>query len=370
MIVHIFLVPHSVYTYRFIKMVKDDLDISEHEFLFLGKDDYPGSLGTRWAKDKEFKSIRERIQFIDSTKKIGGLIKKLRSATKIILHGTVYLFPIIFPASALLFWPYYIKFLKKCNWVIWGIDLYFYKFKAPGLAMELKDKIRKMIIRRIPEISCQVIGDYEIAKKVYGTKAKRFYVFYPNPVENVQLDNAQARPRLWNGPVIQVGNSGDRLNNHMDALDSLAHLKGRDIKVICPLSYGGDKKYVDKVVAKGKAIFGDDFIPLLEFMSPSEYAGVLRSVEVSIMNHKNQQGLGNILALLYLGKKVYIRGDTTSFKYFKGIGIDVFDTLKFKNETFEGLFRMDEGQRRKNIELIRKEFSDEHCVKLWKKIMK
>lgn len=54
----------------------------------------------------------------------------------------------------------------------------------------------------------------------------------------------------------------------------------------------------------GINLFGDNFILLTEFLSPEEYAKILANVDVAIFAHRRQQALGNILALIYIGKKV------------------------------------------------------------------
>ena len=48
------------------------------------------------------------------------------------------------------------------------------------------------------------------------------------------------------------------LNQEVD----LSHLKTENIKIVCPLSYGGNKNYVRKVIKIAKRIYGDKFYPL------------------------------------------------------------------------------------------------------------
>jgi len=46
------------------------------------------------------------------------------------------------------------------------------------------------------------------------------------------------------------------------------------------------------------------------------------------MNHYRQQALGILLALIYMGSKVYLNESNTAFQYFKRIGIKVYSIEK------------------------------------------
>jgi hypothetical protein len=61
-------------------------------------------------------------------------------------------------------------------------------------------------------------------------------------------------------------------------------------------------------------------------MGFEEYTAYLSDIDLAIFNHKRQQAMGNIIGLLSLGKKVFIRSDISPWPYFKGKGFELFDT--------------------------------------------
>jgi hypothetical protein len=119
----------------------------------------------------------------------------------------------------------------------------------------------------------------------------------------------------------------------------------------------------------GHNLFGKRFIPVEDFLKPEEYLELINSADVALMNHDRQQGLGNILTLLYLGKKVFLRPDTNSYRYFTSRGIKVFDISKAdRMSVSEFLFIAPEDQA-ENRRILREEFSVENYIRNWTTIL-
>ena len=72
--------------------------------------------------------------------------------------------------------------------------------------------------------------------------------------------------------------------------------------------------------------------------------------------------MGNIITLLGLGKKVYMRNDITSWDMFKDSSIDVFDLENFNLDTLEG------EVKNKNMKKIKEYYSKENLKKQLGKI--
>ena len=115
-------------------------------------------------------------------------------------------------------------------------------------------------------------------------------------------------------------------------------------------------------------LYGDKFRPLDDFLPPQEYQKILNSVDVAIFNHDRQQALGNILILLHLGKKVFVKNDITTWNFLKKKGLTVYNTYDIDKSNFEEFIFLDESTKEKNREMVEKEFSEEKCVKLWRNI--
>jgi hypothetical protein len=147
---------------------------------------------------------------------------------------------------------------------------------------------------------------------------------------------------------------------------SLARFRSEGVRIVSPLSYG-DPAYVASVIALGNELFGDQFTPLTEFLPPEQYARLIREVDAAIMNHGFQQALGNIIAMLMLGRKVFVRSDTTPYRYFHDLGITVHDTLRIPESTLAELreFAPETGTR--NAESIRRHLSEANAVDGWRR---
>lgn len=107
------------------------------------------------------------------------------------------------------------------------------------------------------------------------------------------------------GSNILVGNSASKANNHLEVFELLTtqDLSGRE--VVVPLSYG-DPAFRDAVIDRGNELFGSAFRPLVDFLPLHEYAAIVASCDVVIMNQRRQQALGNIGSALYYGAQVFL----------------------------------------------------------------
>ena len=158
---------------------------------------------------------------------------------------------------------------------------------------------------------------------------------------------------------ILVGNSGDPCNRHDVVIDILNNIDIGDRKVICPLSYGYNK-YIEYILMYGKKKLKRNFMPLTDFMPLEEYISKLSDCSVCIMNHHRQQGLGNIIAMLWLGAKVFLNEDSLAYSFFKGLNMNVFsiqnDLLLNTSWVFDPLT---DSQIESNRRILSLEYSEE-----------
>jgi len=239
--------------------------------------------------------------------------------------------------------------LTKCYWYIWGGDLYVHENGKPGIRFQKDEWFRRFVISRLGHLVTYVQGDYELAKEWYGaTGAYRECILYPSNVYR-----PSASPIRAAGPMnIQVGNSADPANCHLEIFERLSQFQNEDFRIYVPLSYG-DQAHAAKVVEAGKRMFGHRFIPMTDFMPYSQYCEYLQSLDIAIFAHKRQQGMGNMIALLGMGKKVYMRSDVTSWRLFSKLDVAVFD---FENLELTAL---DKPSQRTNARKIATYFSEE-----------
>lgn len=128
-----------------------------------------------------------------------------------------------------------------------------------------------------------------------------------------------------NGPNVLVGNSATYTNNHLEAFDRLKSLDLAGRRIVVPLSYG-EPEYADVVMENGRNLFGNAFMPLVDFVPLDEYLAIIGSCSVVIMNHRRQQALGNICAALYSGAHVYLDDANPAGSFLRSLGATVHST--------------------------------------------
>lgn len=318
---------------------------------------------------KNFDSTHEILVFnknvihnnvIVLNKNIFGLIsviQKMYKAKKIFIHN------LSMSVTVILFFNPWL--LKKSYWCIWGGDLYYHTLRKKNIKTNINELFRKYIIRNMHGLITQLKGDYELAKRWYGAKGNYYYSFmYPSNLYK-EYDLKKVKKELGK-KYIQVGNSACETNSHIEVFEKLSKYKNQNIEIICPLSYSGKEEYIKKVIEVGYKIFGKEkFTPITNFMSFDKYLELLAKVDVAIFNHKRQRGLGNIMTLLGLGKKVYIREEITTWQFCIDHDLKVYNA----NGNYDDLFEeMDEHIKQKNVENVKTKFSEEKLVEDLKKI--
>lgn len=265
-------------------------------------------------------------------------------AEKIMLHG-------IFNPRVLLFLSFQPWLLKKSNWVIWGGDLYDYQKPKITTKQKLYEFMRAFCIKRFGGLITYIKGDYDLAKKWYGAKGTYYEcIMYPsNLYKELEINRLENQDKIY----IQLGNSADPSNEHLEILERLEQYKNENIEIICPLSYG-NKEYASKIKKIGEEKFGNKFVALMDFMPFEKYLQILGKIDIAIFNHDRQQAMGNIITLLGLGKKVYIRKGITTEELFEEKQIQVFDNKNIK------ISQMNEKIKIENSKRVKEYFSNEN----------
>lgn len=350
MILHIF--SDSPYTEKFIRFINKYFDSKEHLFIVLSlKKD---------SKFLDFYKTQSNCKVTNNKSMYFKYAKEFKNSEQIIIHQ---LNKPILMLSLLLFYP---KAYKKMLWSIWGGDVYFYKYKTNSLKDNILELLRKIVIYRIPVITSYIKEDFNNVVNVYKSNATYIKAKYPSPIEEDKiLELATIKNDVDCTLNILVGNSADPSNEHIKVFNMLKKFKNEDIKVIPVLSYGGSKEYIEQISTLGKTIFGNKFKPILKYMDMDEYLNFLNTIDISVFNHKIQQGLGNVYVLLALKKKVYLDSDISSFKYYDELGINIYDTKKIEDLSFENFQSNNEKVVLENYKLILNDISEKTIYKEW-----
>jgi dTDP-N-acetylfucosamine:lipid II N-acetylfucosaminyltransferase len=329
----------------FIELVNSNFDINEHHFSCFNSN--------------EADYIRKNhVNLFKFDKKVWDLrfIKALYAAEHIYIHG-------LFDMRIVMMFFLQPWLLRKCKWIVWGGDLYLYLQSHSTIKAKVKEFVRAIVIKRIGGLITHIKGDYELASKWYGVRGSYYYSFmYPsNSYKEIPLPKKVEDDFIT---YIQVGNSADPSNNHLDIFEKLSSLNPKNIKIICPLSYG-DKEYAKKVADRGKEKFGNDFEPLFDFLPFDKYLNLISEIDIAIFNHKRQQAVGNIMTLLGLGKKVYIREDITTWDFGKAHGLKLYSI----NSEFQNALKpITDEIKCNNIKKVKNQFSEKKLISDWRKI--
>lgn len=189
-------------------------------------------------------------------------------------------------------------------------------------------------IQKIEIVVPVVPTEYNLIKKI---KINPVYApFSYDCLENILKEKINENVLKSNN--ILIGNSADPSNNHIDAFKKIAKFDLKERKVIVPLSYGGSQAYIDYVIAKGNYYFGENFVPLINFMTLQEYNQIISSCGFVIFNHIRQQAVGNIITLGYMGAKFFLNEKSPVYKYYKSLGMNIYTTKSIsKTELNENL---------------------------------
>ncbi len=337
----------STFISPFIKLVSEHFPPSQHYFLVYGEME-------KWGVEKDV-----NVELHQSAKSLFGMylagfafymrfLFLASRSEKIIFHS-------LFNPLLLVPLAFLPRIMRKCHWVVWGWDLYEYIFRTKTICSNFYELFRRIVIKRFSSILTYIKGDYELAKKWYH--AKGVYsecIMYPSNFFKEIYESNRSETILE--PInILVGNSASKANGHIEMLEKLLIHKSSNIRIFVPLSYG-DINNAREVIEFGKK-FENKFFPILKFMTSAEYTVFLSSIDIAIFNHKTQAAMGNIISLLGLGKKVYMRNEITSWECLQKLGVKMY-SLNSKI-SLTGLNPID---KENNIRIIKAYFSKEKLI--------
>lgn len=166
--------------------------------------------------------------------------------------------------------------------------------------------------------------EFDMLKRKYEFfRANRTSHNYIHPDEFQNRDLLE--PIELTGNNILLGHSACSEDNHLDVMKKLADYSCADTNIICPLSYGGSKYYINYVVEKGKYYFGSHFKPILEFLPFDEYTKLQKSCNRFMLGAIRQQATCNCLSAIWSGIQLFLYGNSMNYIQYKDFGINVFD---------------------------------------------
>lgn len=300
---HIFI-NHSV-TAPYIELINKNFSSEEHVFYVI----------RGWSEQKVKIPLYKNVYPINNLNNIANgfrLLKDMNLSKKIFFHSLFSPFLLL----ALFFQPW---LLKKSGWIIWGGDLHLYTSERKTLKGKLEEFIRRRLIKNFSEIITSIKGDYDLAKEWYNVKGTYRCAMYAPPLQSAEIDrilDSVITKASSDTIYIQIGNSATRPNNHFEILNLLKKFQSENIKIYALLAYG-EEAYADEVIAYGRAIFGDKFLGLKNFLQLKEFVLFMNRMDIIIFNHERQQAVGNLLLAMYLKKKIFMNEKSTLWDFFE-----------------------------------------------------
>lgn len=319
---------------RFIEFVGEHFDLTEHRFCLMGPPRYEHGLTTNHP-----------VSWVASAEDNVDFVATLHAADRIFLHGlwSEQVNRILYALPAL---------ARKAHWIVWGGDFYQPIPTEPSPGWLHQEIIRQGVISNLEGL-VGVPGDLVMVQKRYKGPSRHSDAFvYPSNLAPLHVPP----PTPHDGVNVLVGNSATETNCHLDAFALIARHDRGDTQVHCPLSYG-DARYRDIVIANGRALFGQRFHPMMDMLPLAAYQAFLGGIDIAVMHHNRQQGMGNLISLLTLGKKVYMRPEQTHTRFFNQLGLATYDIREFDPAP------MPEGVRARNMDIARTYFSADNLAR-------
>lgn len=205
-------------------------------------------------------------------------------------------------------------------------------------------------------------GDYDIVMKNHHTVKYKFASYITlSDFPKIELDFEKEKND------IMIGHSGSPILNHYEIVAELSnqHVKN---EIYIPLAYG-KSSYIQKLQNQINQNCSNLKISFqIDFMSKDAYYNRISHVGYFILNSFCQQALGNIFFFLWVGTKVFLRKETSSFITFKEKGFSIFAIDDGLGQ--DALKPLTKEEQIINRQLVESMISDDVVSKAWLDILK
>lgn len=322
---------------------KEYFDIDAHEFVVVSRFEDRKLNGLKYFNTKSRSSTFELHQFVATFEKV-------------VIHGLVDFYLVLALRKSL------VNF-DNVYWLLWGGDVYCYQNERGFLRRLLRNWIRKSFISKLRHAGSFIEGGVDLARKWYG-----FGGIYHECMGYTSNTFEPAKPLQFSSPksdewCVVVGNSGFETNFHLEVFGRLkAQIIDMEIKVICPLAYG-NKLYIEEVLKTGRKLFGNQFIPIQDFLPKDEYFKILNTVDAGVFAHNREQGTGNVVPLLGMGKKIFARTNVAQWDTYSKLGLVLHDYKVLSSDP------LPQRMRDNNMRVVKEYFSLGNLAHQYRKML-
>lgn len=331
------------FTMNFIKFINNNFKMDYHEIWVYGR--YISYTETIIFNTKNVKRV------VDISSKLKMI--KMNEFDKIIYHG-------VFDDDIISFFVTNKKFLNKLYLYFWGGDKFLSRNKMDNLKKKYVVRNAQGIINILPEERKYMIKNYKVKGTLFCAMYSADFELLKT-IKNEKINNKEC-------VRIQIGNSATKTNNHIDILKKLSRFKDESIEIYVPLSYG-NMNYAKRVIKEGRRLFGDKFFPMTELISYEKFKQFSNTIDIAIFDMKRQQALGNIITLIYYGKKVFLRNKSVLYHYFKiSKNCDIFTTDEITSMQYDRFISFSNTSKIENGNRVEDLLKLESRIIEWSKI--
>lgn len=349
---HFFLINSPIFNNSLIDLLQHGDLNSRHLFVCLHKNNYDR------ISNKENSIYDPKIFKLDS------LEKYLQISKYIVIHSLEY--------SRHDFSKIDDNISKRIIWSVWGHDLYIGMNDG-----KIKHFLRRIVnspinpeyrrfknkVKQFRAVFCGFQYDFVYVRKHF----KNNNLYSPLYPSGYYLEDIQNHIELnkFNNNRIQVllGHNASPFLNHIKNLKRLM-VYGDNVDIHIPLSYGSSEN-ANKIISFVKEHFDENSVHIYtDFMDSCKYINLLSKIDIAIFDNKYQAAFGNIILLLYLGKKIYLNKYGVMYKGLKLQNLNVFETNeigKVKIDEFINKFDIDT-----NIQVGKNLLSREFIFNQWR----
>jgi hypothetical protein len=230
----------------------------------------------------------------------------------------------------------------------------------------IKKNYTKKLIKSFKHIDffCSFLpSDFLFFKTISSSQTTKYLSFLYLSLDDIipDVDNF----RFTQGNKIMIGHSSSPSGNHYEIIQQLSRINP-DFPVFIPLAYG-DENYGNLIEREALKRFTTADV-LRQKLDTITYSKKLAEIGWAIFSTKVQQGLGNILALIFMGAKVFLDEDSSTYSDFSDWGIVVFSVQRDLNlEKLSNKLSNDEIQN--NRAIIINKCNSELVKQYWNNIL-
>lgn len=231
----------------------------------------------------------------------------------------------------------------------------------------IKNILAKRIRQRIPYVICSAMDKDKYCTEfgsaiVYPLETNAPGYTCEDIEENKVEDDSFFR--------IMIGHSCSTEGDHEATIRELQKCKlPENTRIFLPLNYG-DKANGDRIEKVAQDAFGDKAEILRERLPLQEYMKKLWTVDCAIFHTDRQIALGNLIMLLYMKKKIFLKKDSVMWKYFTSRNIPVYDSSSITLEALQSRTDDIEAEKQFSMRVNNQRNQEKEMAEIYKDLEK